>query len=231
MNLPPLDRRLSLIAAMVHPGSRVADVGTDHGKLIAHLVGTGKCPTGCATDINPGPLSKARELVHSLNMADRVEVLLCDGLAGVGDDMADDIVIAGMGGDTIIHILESWPHSRKEEKHFLLQAMTKPEVLRGWLWQNGFAILEERCAQQSGKPYSVMSARYTGKVITPSEWMLYLGAIHDFDDPDARAYGQKLLLQLGQKVAGMETAGQDPTHWRGLMEEIEARMTTKEEER
>ena len=231
MNLPPLDRRLSLIASMVRAGRRVADVGTDHGKLIAHLVGTGKCPAGCATDINSGPLSKARELVHSLNMADRVEVILCDGLAGVEDDMTDDIVIAGMGGDTIIHIMESWPHSRKENKHFLLQAMTKPEVLRGWLWQNGFDILEERCAQQSGKPYSVMSVCYTGKVVTPAEWMLYLGAINDFDNPDARAYGQKLVSQLGQKVTGMETAGQDPTHWRKLMEEIAARMTTEEEEK
>jgi len=231
MNLPPLDRRLSLIAAMVRPGCRVADVGTDHGKLIAHLVGTGKCPAGCATDINPGPLSKARELVHSLHMDDRVKILLCDGLAGVENEMADDIVIAGMGGDTIIHILESWPHSRQTDKYFLLQAMTKPEVLRGWLWQNGFDIHEERCAMQSGKPYSVMSVYFTGKETVPDECMLYLGAIKNFDDPDARAYGEKLLLQLGQKVAGMETAGQDPAHWRMLMQKIEAKMTTKEKER
>ena len=231
MNLPPLDRRLALIASMVRRGSRVADVGTDHGKLIAHLVGTGKCPAGCATDINPGPLSKARELVNSLNMADRVEVILCDGLAGVEDAMADDIVIAGMGGDTIIHIMESWPHSRSTSKHFLLQAMTKPEALRRWLWQNGFDILEERCAQQSGKPYSVMSVGYTAVEIQPDEPMLYLGAIRDFTDPDALAYGKKLLFQMEQKVKGMETAGQDPARWRGLMEDLAARMTTKEENR
>ena len=179
----------------------------------------------------PRRLCHRHQLVHSLNMADRVEVILCDGLAGVEDDMTDDIVIAGMGGDTIIHIMESWPHSRKENKHFLLQAMTKPEVLRGWLWQNGFDILEERCARQSGKHYSVMSVCYTVKVVNPAEWMLYLGAINDFDNPDARAYGQKLVSQLGQKVTGMETAGQDPTHWRKLMEEIAARMTTEEEEK
>ena len=154
MNLPPLDARLRLIVSMVRRGRAAADVGTDHGKLIAHLVGTGRCPGGCATDIRPGPLSKARELVDALGLQDRVQVLLCDGLADVADHMAEDIVIAGMGGDTIVHIMESWPYSKGEDKHFLLQAMTKPEVLRSWLWQNGFEIREERCASQSGHFYS-----------------------------------------------------------------------------
>jgi tRNA (adenine22-N1)-methyltransferase len=216
---------------MVRPGRPAADVGTDHGKLIAHLVGTGRSSGGCATDIHSGPLSKARELVDELGLQDKIQVLLCDGLAAVEDHMAQEIIIAGMGGDTIVHILESWPWSKEPDKHFLLQAMTKPEALRRWLWQNGFDILEERCVQQSGKPYSVMSVSYTAAEIQPDEPMLYLGAIRDFSDPDALAYGKKLLFQMEQKVKGMETAGQDPAQWRSLMEELAARMTTKEENR
>lgn len=228
MKLPPLDARLRLIVSMVRPGRPAADVGTDHGKLISHLVGTGRSSGGCATDIHPGPLSKARELVDELGLQDKIELLLCDGLSAVQDHMAQEIVIAGMGGDTIVHILEAWPHSKQEDKHFLLQAMTKPEVLRGWLWQNGFDIAEERCACQSGHAYSVMSVYYTGKTQDPDELMLCLGAINDFAHPDARAYGQKILFQLEQKVKGMEKAGQDASHWRSLMEQIETRMTTKE---
>ncbi len=229
MNLPPLDARLRLIASMVRPGRPAADVGTDHGKLIAHLVGTGRSPGGCATDIRPGPLSKARELVESLGFQNKIAVLLCDGLGDLQDHMAEEIIIAGMGGDTIIHIMESWPHSRNAGKHFLLQAMTKPEVLRGWLWQNGFDITEERCASQSGHAYSVMSVYYTGQNRQPDELMLYLGAIQDFSSSDARAYIQKLLFQFGQKADGMEKSGQDASHWRRLMEQIQTRMTTKEE--
>jgi tRNA (adenine22-N1)-methyltransferase len=228
MKLPPLDARLRLIVSMVRPGRPAADVGTDHGKLIAHLVGTGRSTGGCATDIRPGPLSKARELVDELGLQDKIQVLLCDGLAAVKDHMAQEIIIAGMGGDTIVHILESWPWSKEPDKHFLLQAMTKPEVLRSWLWQNGFDIAEERCAFQSGHAYSVMSVYYTGQTKEPDELMLCLGAIRDFDHPDAQAYGQKILFQLEQKAAGMEKAGQDAAHWRGLMEQIKARMTTKE---
>ena len=230
MKLPPLDARLRLIVSMVRPGRLAADVGTDHGKLIAHLVGTGKAVGGCATDIRPGPLSKAEELVKELGLQDNIRVLLCDGLSAVEDHMAQEIVIAGMGGDTIVHILEEWPHSKQEDKHFLLQAMTKPEVLRGWLWQNGFDIAEERCASQSGHVYSVMSVYYTGQTRTPDELMLCLGTINDFAQPDAQAYGRKILYQLEQKVLGMEKSGQDAARWRSLMERIKTRMTPKEDQ-
>ncbi len=227
MNLPPLDARLRLIAAMVRPGRAVADVGTDHGKLIAHLVGSGQAPCGCATDIRPGPLSKARELVEQLGMQDRIRVVLCDGLAGVESTQAEEIVIAGMGGETIIHILESWPHTKEPGKHFLLQAMTRPEELRGWLWRSGFDILEERCATQGGRAYSVISASFSGRVTQPDELMLCLGAISDFDRPAEQAYGQKLLQRMEQKAAGMEKAGQNTAHLRGLMQQIKQRMTAK----
>lgn len=229
MNLPPLDARLSLIASMVRPGRPAADVGTDHGKLIAHLVGSGKSPCGCATDIRPGPLSKAKELVEALGMQDRVRVLLCDGLSAVEDGMAQEIVIAGMGGETIIHIMESWPHAKGEDKHFLLQAMTRPEVLRDWLWRSGYAIEEERCAAQSGHAYSVMSVYYTGCSRCPDDLMCWLGAIGDFHLPQTAAYLHKLLFQLGQKADGMESAGQDASRWRSLMEQLQSRMSPKEE--
>ena len=229
MNLPPLDARLRLIASMVRPGKPVADVGTDHGKLIAHLVGTGRSPRGCATDIRPGPLSKARELVDALGMQDRVQVLLCDGLSAVEDSMAEDIVIAGMGGDTIIHILENWPYTKQESKHFLLQPMTKPEALRDWLYRGGFAIEEERCATQSGHAYSVLSVRYTGQSVQPDDLMCWLGAIRDYSNPETAAYLRKLCFQLGQKAAGMETAGQDASRWRNLLNQIELRLTAKED--
>jgi len=223
MNLPPLDRRLALIAAMTGRGRPVADVGTDHGKLIAHLVATGQAPCGCATDIRPGPLSKARGLVEDLGLQDRIRLILCDGLAGVEDAMADEVVIAGMGGELIARIMEEWPYARQPQKHFLLQPMTRPEELRGWLWRSGYAIDAERCARQSGRVYSVISARWTGVPRTPDDLTCWLGGIGNFSGPDEAAYADKLLYLLEQKAAGLERSGQDASGWRRLMEQIGAR--------
>lgn len=61
-----LDERLAAAAQLVRPGSRVADVGTDHGYLIARLLLGGKAVFGYACDIHPKPLEKAAETRSSM---------------------------------------------------------------------------------------------------------------------------------------------------------------------
>ena len=57
--LPPLDARLALAASFVK-GRRVVDVGTDHAYLPIYLLKSGKVRSAAATDINEGPLERAR---------------------------------------------------------------------------------------------------------------------------------------------------------------------------
>ena len=54
-----LDARLGTIAAMTPRCRAVADIGCDHGLLIAALLEDGRCDYGIAADINPQPLKKA----------------------------------------------------------------------------------------------------------------------------------------------------------------------------
>ena len=56
-----LDARLGTIAAMVPRCRAVADIGCDHGLLVAALLEGGRCDYGIAADINPMPLEKARQ--------------------------------------------------------------------------------------------------------------------------------------------------------------------------
>jgi tRNA A22 N-methylase len=55
-----LDGRLSAVASLVRPGSRVADIGTDHGLLMVHLVQSGRSPGGFVCDLREKPLDAAR---------------------------------------------------------------------------------------------------------------------------------------------------------------------------
>ena len=54
-----LSKRLSVIAGLVTPGGRVADVGSDHGYLPIDLVRRGICPGAIAIDVGKGPLARA----------------------------------------------------------------------------------------------------------------------------------------------------------------------------
>ena len=51
-----LQPRLQLLADMVPVGSRLADVGTDHGYLPVYLLQKGRINTAIASDIGAEPL-------------------------------------------------------------------------------------------------------------------------------------------------------------------------------
>ena len=58
-----LSARMQAVAGLVTEGSRVCDVGCDHGYVPIYLVCQGISPGVLAMDINKGPLLKAREHV------------------------------------------------------------------------------------------------------------------------------------------------------------------------
>ena len=90
-----------------------------------------------AADINPLPLERGIETINNSGLNNRIEARLSNGLEKFGDE-ADDIVIAGMGGELISQIIENWEFSKDRSKHFILQPMTKSEELMRWLFANGF---------------------------------------------------------------------------------------------
>ena len=54
---------------------------------------------------------------------------------------ADTVIIAGMGGDTIFSILEAAAWCKNPDYTLYLQPMSKSEILRKWLADNGFGII------------------------------------------------------------------------------------------
>lgn len=153
-----LTPRLKAVAARVRPGTALADVGTDHGYLPVRLLLDGIVPSAIASDLRAGPLARAQETARRFGMEERISFRLCDGLSGIRADEADTIAIAGMGGDTIAAILSAAPWAR-EGKQLLLQPMTHGEVLRGWLWENGFQIEREMLAREGKRFYCAIEAR------------------------------------------------------------------------
>lgn len=206
MNMPKLDARLAALAELVRPGVRAADIGTDHGYLIAWLAASGKIPGGCACDINRKPLEKAAFSLHEYGVEDRVSLHLCDGLSGLSPESCDDIIIAGMGGDTIWKIIDKAPWTRDGRLRFVLQPMTKTAALRRLLYQNGFVLERELAAVSGGFPYCAMVARYTGERREIPPDFAWGGLLARDPSPMARAYMERVCVQLAKKVAGMRRA-------------------------
>ena len=203
-----LSPRLQLLADWVPPGARLADVGTDHAYLPVWLRLHGRVVSAIACDLREGPLARARETGRTYG-ADAVDYRLGDGLAVVSPEEADTVVIAGMGGETIAHILESWPHAKDPGITWLLQPMTKAERLRDRLWAGGFSVLRERCAVANRRVYSVMEVRYTGEVRPHPEWERRLGAVDPGEDGNSLRYARRRAEELDSIASGLEETG-DP---------------------
>ncbi len=101
-----LSNRLQAVASWIAPCGTVADVGTDHGYLSVWLLQTHTAQRVIASDIHAGPLDRARRSAAEYSLENAIRFELCDGLQFAGADAADTVVIAGMGGETIIAILE-----------------------------------------------------------------------------------------------------------------------------
>lgn len=142
----PLCTRLQMVADFVRDGAApLPDIGTDHAYLPVALVLSGKCPRAVVSDLREMPLENARQAIRRYHLEDRIVACLSDGLDEIAPDWAQDIVIAGMGGELIAAILARAPWLRNEGKRLILQPMTHAEDVRRFLYKNGFSILKENC--------------------------------------------------------------------------------------
>ena len=145
MRLFQLDPRLGAIAALVPEGAVLYDVGTDHARLPVWLAVQGKITRAVASDVAEKPLTVARRNIDRFGVGDRVDLRLCSGIPADARENADCIVIAGMGGETIVSILQEADWLRAAAIPVILQPMTKKEILREWL-AGRYRIEEEHSA-------------------------------------------------------------------------------------
>ncbi len=127
-----LSPRLYAIARAAESGRHIVDVGTDHGYIPVWLALRGQTERITATDIRPGPLERAMRSAEAHGVESRIRFVLCDGLSYDGASAADSVIIAGMGGETIISILAGAPWT-KSGTRLILQPQTRQDELCVWL--------------------------------------------------------------------------------------------------
>lgn len=163
----PLSQRLEAACRFIHPGDRVADVGCDHGYLGIYLIKNNIAGFVYASDINEGPLNAAVFNAEKYGVRDRMQFFLSDGVRNIPRDF-DTLVCCGMGGDTMISILESAPWLKDGKYRLILQCQSKRPELRRYLSQNGWFIREETVLRDGKFLYTVMEVVFLpGMELTP----------------------------------------------------------------
>jgi len=185
------------------------DVGCDHAKLAIYLVQSGICRKVTASDVNEGPVNKARENVMRRTLmgkplSDYIDVVHTDGLSGLESRGANRIFILGMGGEVISGILDRADFIREDNNRgkikFILQPMTSEDKLREYLLSNGYNILDEEMVLDKDRVYAVMSVCYDGvkREYTPAEKLL--------GKPNIQKGGELFCRQLDRRIRITEKA-------------------------
>ena len=216
MKLPISDRLLAC-ANFVGRGSRVADIGCDHGYLSIYLLTQGIARSCIASDVREGPLQSAQRNARKFGVANKIEFYLSDGVEILPRDF-DCMVCAGMGADTMIHILESAPWLKDEKYTLILQCQSKTPMLRRYLSENGWRIYEEAVLRDGRFLYTIMEVGYLPEhpKLTTGEWY-FPPALLENPSADLPAY-YKWVVE-GLRIA---TAHQDDAEKKQALAELEA---------
>ena len=170
MNLP-ISQRLLACCNFVCKGDRVAAIGCDHGYLGIHLLTNRIASHVIESDIATGPLDSARRNAQKYGVASAMTFCLSDGVKDIPRDF-DTLVCAGMGGDTMIHILSAAPWLKSSQYRLILQCQSKTPMLRRYLSENGWRITEESVLKEGKFLYTIMEVYFEPDYprLTTAEW-------------------------------------------------------------
>lgn len=160
-----LTNRLKRIADFIEPGETVADIGTDHGFLPIALWESGKSPQVILSDVNQGPLEKAKENIIKYYPGKEFDLRIGNGMQTLEPGEVDVLVIAGMGGLLISDILSDDIEKTRTYKKIILQPRNNQIKLRAWLLENGFTIKDEALVKEGNYICEIIVAEPFGPAI------------------------------------------------------------------
>jgi tRNA (adenine22-N1)-methyltransferase len=203
--------RLAAIFEMVPTGVTVADIGTDHAYLPVELILQNKVPFAVAGDVHEGPYQAAKATVRQAGLSEKISVRLGDGLAVLCPGEVDTVILAGMGGSTMIAILAASPAVTAQLKMLIMQPMNGAALLRRWLVNQGWSFDAETLVKEEGRLYEiirVINSANSNRAVKPSEGVLRLGEEKWQDE-------ESLLYEIG------------PLLWRNKHPLLKSQLTLK----
>ncbi len=153
-----LSARLAAIAGYIPQGDVLADIGTDHAYLPIAVAERGLCTKVIATDLHKNPYQSACQAVLDSGLDDKIEVRLGDGLKPLQPGEAQTVVLAGMGGGTIVNILANASNVLASVSRLIMQPMADASTLRLWLVSHGWRLYEEQLIKENERIYEILVA-------------------------------------------------------------------------
>lgn len=178
MNENNLSARLQMVADFVPKGKVLADIGSDHGYLPVYLLKNGLIKKAICGEVVEGPYQQTVKEIEKAQLKNSVTVRLADGLEAIKkEDGVQLISICGMGGKLITDILTAGKNILTPEMDLLLQPNIHQALVREWLMENHYEIMQEEIVEDHDKTYEALYARKVSKRIPLTPQDLFFGPL------------------------------------------------------
>lgn len=150
-----LSKRLQSIYSLIEKGQNVADIGCDHGYLLIELYKNNISDTLLGVDNKIGPLKIAEENIKKERFTSNINLSLSDGL-DVVTVKYNCVVLAGLGSDTIIKIIENNIKKLDFIDTFIVDSHTDIENIRRFFVNHNYYIDKEILLMEKGILYTII---------------------------------------------------------------------------
>lgn len=169
-----LNARLRMVVSLIDPCDSLCDIGSDHGYLPIEALKSKIIKNAQIVELRSKPLSMAYEHVKKEQLLEVCSFFLSDGLSKVNEEVSN-VVICGMGYDTILHIIKQNLERFKSLDQLILQSNSKIPNLRKQMYELGFELMDERFIVDRKQPYVALKYHFHINQKNLTEQELYLG--------------------------------------------------------
>lgn len=192
--------RIKAICAAVAEGETVADIGTDHAYVPLILYKSQISPSVIMCDISEESLSKARSSFQNANIVMPESAFrVGNGLDVIKAGEVDDVIIAGLGGLTIVDIL-SETDKLYSFKKLILQPRNNSGCVRSFLYEKGFDIITDLLVMEGNFSCEVIVALRGEICLTDKYPGLFTIRELPYGKSDIRWRYPRVILQSEKRV-------------------------------
>lgn len=146
-----MNLKLQSIASLVEKEDTVIDTCCDHAYLAIYLKQNNLCKEVFASDISENALNFAKQNIEKSGV--KVKTFLSDGFKDFYESSIDTAIIAGVGTNTALDIVNNAP---KNVKKFIISSNNNHYDLRREMYNIGYYVQKEIVVYENEKFYPIM---------------------------------------------------------------------------
>ncbi len=162
-----MTERLSKIFELLAECEVFADIGCDHGYIAKAMLEKAKCKKVIISDISAKCLSKAENLLSRYIVLNMAESVVSDGFDNISG--CDQALIAGMGGEEIVSIINRAKEQKKLPKRLVVQPMKNCDKVRLCAVNAGYKVDYDKVFKSGGKYYNLIVFTFGKDNLTDEE--------------------------------------------------------------